>query len=349
MSHAPNCRKMFYPCKWLAVTLLLMPISSNARTETTASREIENANRAPAVLWAKPTDIASRNLFYGPGGKEHQPLTKFTFLDEDLHGTSPKFDVRDENGVKWRVKLGPEARPETAASRLLWAVGYSANEDYYLSDLHVEQMQRLKRGQNLVGSNGSMHDVRLKRFVKDDKKVGAWSWRNNPFRGTREFNGLRVMMALMNNWDLKDMNNSIYEDNNGDGDDSVFRYLVSDLGATFGKTGLDFPIKDSKGNLNAYAHSKFIRKIGPQYVDFNVPSRATILCLADPKEFKLRLQLRWIGRHIPRDDARWIGNLLSQLSPDQIRDAFRAAGYSQDQVDRFAQVVMRRIAKLGKL
>ena len=36
--------------------------------------------------------------------------------------------------MKWRVKLGVEARPETVASRLVWAVGYYANEDYFLPE-----------------------------------------------------------------------------------------------------------------------------------------------------------------------------------------------------------------------
>ena len=36
----------------------------------------------------------------------------------------------------------------------------------------------------------------------------TWDWYDNPFVGTREFNGLRVMMALVNNWDLKDVNNA---------------------------------------------------------------------------------------------------------------------------------------------
>lgn len=333
----------------VAVILLLMPIPSIAKDGAKASRGTENAKMEPAVLWTNPTDIASRDLFWGPGGKQHRPPTRFTFLEEDLNGTNPKFDVRDENGVKWRVKLGPEARPETAASRLLWAVGYSASEDYFLSDLRVEQMQRLKRGQKLVGSDGSMRDVRLKRFAKADKKVGGWSWQQNPFTGTRELNGLRVMMALFNNWDLKDKNNSIYEEKGDDHDKPVFQYLVSDLGASFGTTGLEIPIRDSKGNLRAYSHSKFIRRISGQYVDFTVPSRASFLCLADPKEFNMRLRIRWIGRHIPRDDARWVGQLLSQLSQNQIRDAFRAAGYSQEEVDQFADVVMKRIAELQQL
>ena len=68
-------------------------------------------------------------------------------------------------------------------------------------------MPLLKRGQKLVGPDGTMHNVRLKRYLKDEKKVGEWKWRDNPFTRQRELNGLRVMMALMNNWDLKDENN----------------------------------------------------------------------------------------------------------------------------------------------
>ena len=75
------------------------------------------------MLWRDPADIASRNLFYGPGGKAHEPRGAFTFDKEDMSDTNhPKFDVVDEDGVKWRVKLGPEARPETVASRLVWGV-----------------------------------------------------------------------------------------------------------------------------------------------------------------------------------------------------------------------------------
>jgi len=59
--------------------------------------------------------------------------------------------------------------------------------------------------------------------------------------------------------------------------------------------------------------------------------------------------MRWIGRDIPRGDAKWIGELLSQLSRDQIRDAFRAAGYSPAEVEQFSDVVEKRIAQLQNL
>jgi len=44
----------------------------------------------------------------------------------------------------------------------------------------------------------------------------------------------------------------------------------------------------------------------------------------DPHDFFMRMHMRWIGRNIPRNDVRWIAQILAQLSPEQIRDAFRA-------------------------
>ena len=84
-------------------------------------------------------------------------------------------------------------------------------------------------------------------------------------------------------------------------------------------------------------------------MDFNVPTRPALIYVFTPKEFISRMDLRWIGKHIPRSDAKWIGGLLAQLSPDQIRDAFRAAGYSPEQVEGFSAVVEERIAELNKL
>jgi len=60
------------------------------------------------VLWQDRGNISELDLIAGPGGSDHQPGTQFKFLKETLTGTSPKFEVQDENGVKWKVKLGPE-------------------------------------------------------------------------------------------------------------------------------------------------------------------------------------------------------------------------------------------------
>jgi hypothetical protein len=326
-----------------SAVLVLSPltIETKAKVNTATAKDI--TNNGIAVLWRQPADVAARNLFYGPGGKAHVPRGTFTFKEEDMAGTSPKFDVVDEDGVKWRVKMGSEARPETVASRFVWAVGYFANEDYFMPVLHVENMPHLHRGSHLVSKDNNVSNVRLKRRLPDEKKIGIWSWAKDPFSGTREWYGLRVLMAVMNNWDLKDVNNSVYQTR---GEPSEERYLVSDLGASFGATGL---YKAPKGDPSAYCNSKWINRISPEFVDFNVPSAPPIAQVFNVYEMPRRLNLRWLGHHIPRKDARWMGDLLAQLSPQQIRDAFRAGGYSPDEVEQLSTVLERRIGELEKL
>jgi hypothetical protein len=329
----------------MAATLLCLPVSGGGKKKSNeADGNVETTASAQVTLWADPGDISSRKLYYGPGGKQHEPHGTFTFEAEDMDGSNPKFTVRDQDGVKWKVKLGAEARPETVASRLVWAVGYAANEDYFVPELHVQQMPPLRRGQKLVLAGGTVENVRLKRHLKGEEKVGAWHWKRDPIAGTREYNGLRVMMALINNWDLKDENNSIYKEK--DGEDV---YMVSDLGASFGTTSASFPHDKAKGNLKSYEHSKFIDKIRPEFVDFSDPGAPSMLYWFNPKECLSRRGLRWIGRNIPRSDVEWIGSLLAQLTPQQIEDAFRAAGYSPEEVKGFSRVVEQRIAELKAL
>jgi hypothetical protein len=324
----------------LATLLALIPLRAVCQQAVPDDRT--------SVLWTDPGDIRSRNLYHGPGGRESEPKLPVKFLKEDRSGTSPKFDVLDAHGHKWRAKIGDEAKPETAATRLLWAVGYFSNENYFFPDLYVQDMPpRLKRGQNYVSPGGHVKNVRLQQHPAEGKdKVGNWNWKRNRFVGTREYNGLRVMMALLSNWDLYDQNNAIWKEKHAS-DRQI--YEVTDLGASFGKNGRSYTDKSSKGNLKAYSHAKFISKITPDYVNFNFPARPPLIYFLDLRFFFQQVHNHWIGKHIPRSDAKWIGSLLAQLSPDQIKDAFRAAGYSPEQVQGFATAVQSRIAELNNL
>jgi hypothetical protein len=199
------------------------------------------------MLWRDPVDISSRDLYYGPGGKDHKPLSSFTFVKEDLNGTNPKFVVRDQDGIKWKVKLGDEARPETVASRFVWAAGYFASEDYFVLDMKVRDMPpHLHRGPDFVAPDGSLPNVRLRRYLKGEKKVGNWQWEDPVLSGTRELNGLRVLMALIDNWDVNTENNAIYQEQQDGGPESI--YMVSDLGSSFGTPGLVWPMSKARGN-----------------------------------------------------------------------------------------------------
>ena len=306
--------------KVLQATCLLIILSfcvpSGAQQVASKAHQAKSAGGLPVVLWRDPGDIASRNLLYGPGGQEHAPAGKFKFVEEDKAGATPKFHVVDGQGIRWRVKVGPEARAETAATRLLWAVGYFADEDYYVPELRVEGMQKLSRGQEFVSKDGLVRGAGLERHVAGQKKMGPWSWSDNPFVDTKELGGLEIMMALMNNWDTAERNNAIYEVG------GERHYLVSDAGGTFGKMGGIF--SRSKDNLRDYSRSGFVKKATPEYVDFSF-------------------------KRVPRADAKWLGELLSKLSADQIRDCFRAAGYSPEEIEGFTKAVQGRIRALNQL
>jgi hypothetical protein len=334
----------------LTVALLVATIRPHAPIAAQAGSQHASDVPGTAVLWREPTDIASRDLVDGPGGRAHTPYgTTFRFIKEDLDGSNPKFIVEDDAGTKWKVKLGWEAQPETVAARIVWAVGYVADDDYYLPRLCVEGVPAtLHRGHRLIDANGCINGGRLKREKDDAAATSVWRWRTNPFTGTRELNGLRTLMAVINNWDLKDVNNHVRTATDAEGH-TIQVYWVSDLGASFGTTRLGPGHRRTRGNLDAYRQSSFILNTTACCVDFAVPGRAAPIVLVNPMEYSMRSGLRWIGRQIPRSDARWMGMLLTRLSQNQIRDAFRAAGYSEDDAGAFTAALEQRIAALRAL
>ena len=104
----------------------------------------KNKNKQPPpegtpVLWREPADIASRDLFLGPGGESMKPdLTKVTFLRDVTKSYSTKYRVRDGVGNEWVVKVGREAQSETAANRLVWAAGYFTDVTYLAARVEIQ-------------------------------------------------------------------------------------------------------------------------------------------------------------------------------------------------------------------
>src|SRR5579863_6226309 len=260
---------------------------NSARHDRENDKPIDPARLHNPVLWHDPGRISALDLFDGQGGQQSQHAPPFKFESEDMHGTNPKFDARDANGTKWRVKLGDEARPEVVASRLLWAVGYFVNDDYVIASARVEGLH-MQRGAKLA-RNEQIEEARFEKRPDKQKKIGIWKWRENPFIGTKEFNGLRVMMAVMNNWDLKDENNAVYSDKSSDHD----IFLASDIGATFGTNGLSWTKDRSKGDVSSFQKSKFITHQTAATVDFGTPAAPVPLLAVNAKQFQKRRDLEW--------------------------------------------------------
>jgi hypothetical protein len=290
----------------------------------------EAAAQGTPVLWREPSDIGSLDLMAGPGGDAMKPdLTQIIWEESQTGGYSVKWKVRDASGKHWVVKLGNEARPETAATRLVWAAGYPTEINYLVPCVKITNAPSPPKDKSVKRCEGKgFANARFEARPDDAKRLDAWSWKQNPFAGTREMNGLIVLMALVNNWDLKDDNNKlVYVPGEGGGE---LRYVVSDLGATFGKTG--GPISHSRNEPNKYIKTGFVEKVEGDLVRFDYHGKNSGLF-----------------DNIKIEDAKWVGDLLSQLSEKQIMDAFRAANFEPDEIEGLAYEVRARINALHSL
>src|ERR1700716_3612112 len=93
---------------WLIV-LCLVPVLFAQKEKNKDRPEKTTLPDAPAVLWREPSDIASRDLFLGPGGESMKPdLSQVTFIGVQTGGHTKKWRVRDGAGHEWVVKFGNE-------------------------------------------------------------------------------------------------------------------------------------------------------------------------------------------------------------------------------------------------
>jgi hypothetical protein len=310
---------------------------SKTKRDHDQPREVEVGDDTP-VLWQDPGEIEHRDLFYGPGGQAGAPgpAGKFTYVRDQPTGTQKKIIVKDDQGRDWTVKFGPEASPETVASRIVWAVGYHTHQDYFVKEARIEGY-----------SEPVIHGVRFQRRDDGYKTVGNWSWESNPFLGTREFDGLKTLMALISNWDLKELNNKVGQPITKAGQGKLI-YYISDLGATFGRTRSgygripftgDVPAdhgpgkQKAKGDPEAYASEKFITEKHNGQIKFYLG----------------RTRGRRLLKDVSVEDARWVGSLLTRLSVEQLSDAFRAGGFSDGEVQSYVDTMRERIQELVEL
>jgi hypothetical protein len=306
---------------------------------------------AKPVLWRHPGNIALLDLRYGPGSPDLAPAAPFTFVEEDKSGESPKFEVRDASGVRWSVKLGEEAQAETVATRLVWAVGYFAEEAYYFDEVQVENMKRLSRGREFVAGN-AVRGARFEPRREDVKRGKTWGWHKNKFEDTRELDGLKVLMILLNNYDVREVNNRvIYADAPGGSREA--RHYVTDLGATLGRAG-GLGGTRTKNNLEDFLSTKFVRGVDKrdQVVEFDYDTRPRglgHLSVLQPFYYRGQVKKEKVMRGIPVVHAMWIGSLLSQLTDTQLRDAFDTAGYDEVTADTYVRALRERINQLTRL
>lgn len=276
--------------------------------------EKKTTDASTLILW-EDVDVSSRDLFRGPTSEGIVPvLEKVTFLGRQPGGNNLKYRIKDGSGREWVVKIADESQAEVAAVRFLWAVGYRTEIDQIVPRINIEKI-------------GSYKNARFEARPETIKRGERWSWTNNPHIGTKEFDGLKIMMALVNNWDLKDDNNIIITD----GGKSYM--VVSDLGSSFGKLAKrnDSRSGRSVNDPEGFANAGFIKAVNNGVVEFDYRGGGAHLMSG-----------------IKVENARWLVERLLKLSDKQISDAFRAANYSDEDIALYTSAVKARIAALDK-
>ena len=319
----------------VAVTASILLSSVPAFNQS--KKKTQSTDTAPLqqpVLWRDPGMVETLDFVNGPGGGKHMPQAPFTFVQEDTGGTNPKMKVTDATGRTWGVKWGSEVHGEVFASRLVWAAGYHLEPSYFVRSGKINGVKHLSRAKKYVKSDGSFTDARFELKEKGVAKATdkqSWRWDRNPFAGTKELNGLKIMVMLTSNWDPKDQadsqsNTAIYTKRKT----GEVTYVMSDWGATMGKWG-GFASRE-KWDCDGFASQtkKFVTGVEGGMVKFGYDGK---------KQNEIRDGIRV-------SDVQWLLGYIGRITDDQIRAGLEASGATPQEVSCFTAALRDRINQL---
>jgi len=284
----------------------------------------EATPRAPLTqLWNEPRDVERRNLLWGSAKPDEAPSTQVEYevRKRDTTGYSDGYDVVGPDGREWDIKIGKEAQTEVVVSRILWALGYHQPAVYYVS------------GWKLSGTWEDEGEPARFRLESDHDNDADWAWLENPFIDTRPFRALIAINLLLSNWDFKTSNNRIYVTKGPDG--PVRRYVVQDVGASFGKPRLARSNKfyallpgrvGTRNDIDDFEDTRLIRNVRGSEVTLDYRGPAGEI-----------LETMNVA------DVIWACELMDRLRDAQFDEAFKAAEYDDATRARFIAKIRAKI------
>lgn len=301
-----------------------------------------NSGDNKPVLWADPGRVEAIDFSVGAGGPNLAPKPPFQFVREATGGTNPKVIVRDARNVEWRVKGGWEVRAETFVTRLVAALGYYAEPTYFFARGKIEGLQKLSRAAGFVKADGSFSYASFERIDPAAKflEKEEWTWNKSSFAGTRELNGLKILVMLVSDWDNKDgregsgSNTSVLECRSGGSKQRV--YFVNDWGQTMGGWGRTGRFKThTPWNCAEYRQQTddFVAGVEGHLVTFGYLGKHT-------EDFK---------EGITVEDVGWLMQYLGRITDAQIRLGLLSSGASKEEEDCFTSALRNRIEQLRKI
>lgn len=294
------------------------------------------------VIWRDPGAVETLDLASGPGGPDGMPRPPLRFVEEHFGGSQPCVSVRDGVGRLWRVKWGDEVRAEALATRLAWAAGYFVETTYYVAHGRIEGVPPLQRAAACVDADGCFTEAR---FEREEERVithfeeHSWAWNDNPFVGSRELNGLKILVMLLSNWDAKDVrdvargsNTAIFEYDIGRGRREA-RYLITDWGGALGRWGT--VVNRGRWDCAGFAKqsARFVTGVDGDRVVWGYSGQRT----SD------------IAEGITVADVRWLLRTLGRITPRQILAAICASGGTGQEARCFTRALIQRIDQLRQV
>jgi hypothetical protein len=295
------------------------------------------------VIWRDPGDVAHLDMSDGPGGPSGAPVPPFQFIEEHSSGSQPCVSVRDARGRLWRVKWGGEVRAENFAVRLAWACGYFAEVTYFIDEGSIEGARDLQRARACIGDDCRFREARFELEDTDARKMfeeHSWAWNDNPFVGTRELHGLKMLVMLLSNWDTKDRRDVARGSNTAIFEHKVSRwrrearYLITDWGGSMGRWGSNI-VTRGRWDPEGFAAQT------PQFVT-GVQNGVVLFGYAGQRTADMASGIRV-------DDAQWLCRYLGRITDAQLHEALLASGANTDDARSFMESLRARISQLAAI
>ena len=294
------------------------------------------------VIWRDPGPVERLDLANGPGGPDGAPEPPFRFVEEHLAGSQPCLSVDDARGRRWRVKWGDEVRAENFAIRLVWACGYFSETTYFVPAGELAGAINLQRARSCVSAESRFVDARFELEELHVRKLfeeHSWAWNDNPFVGSRELHGLKILTMLLSDWDTKDRRDVARGSNTAIFEHRVSRwrrearYLITDWGGSMGRWGSTIVTRGRWDPEGFEAQTpQFVTGTADGFVQFGYAGQRT----AD------------VAAGIRLLDAEWIHGYLQRISDRQLTEGLLASGATDEEARRFTRAIRERVEQLGR-
>jgi membrane-associated phospholipid phosphatase len=304
-----------------AIGASLMTVEVHAQARPSRVSLIQRAQ-----IWS-PTDIAARNLRLGPQGPQAfapGETVHCRYLDKELEGNSRKFVCRIGAGDDVKVKFGGrngEVEGEVAATRLLWAMGFAADQMYPVKVLcrgcPEDYGPDAGNGERLIDPATIERKLPWNEVVTGDRP--GWSWAELDLIDERaggapraQRDALKLFAVMLQHTDTKpEQQRLLCLDEDAPPSPETCQHpfvMLNDLGLTFGRANLRNA--NLIGSVNFEEWNQAAVWKNPTGCVGNLPKSFTGT-LKDPL--------------ISEEGRRFLLRLLSQLSDRQLHDLFDVA------------------------